>query len=159
MSWRPLQFLIAMCAGSLQRRQQTLVAYLIEENLVLRKKLGPKRLRFTDAERRQAAQVRQMLEDSGVKPVRLPPRSPNLNAYAERFVRTIRTECLSRFVLFSEGQLRHLCRSFAEHYHTERNHQGIGNVLIVPPERWGTGAIKKKERLGGTLQYYYREAA
>ena len=86
MSWRPLQFLIAMCAGSLQRRQQTLVAYLIEENLVLRKKLGPKRLRFTDAERRRlalkakslgrktlrryatlAAQVRQMLEDSGVE--------------------------------------------------------------------------------------------
>ena len=105
------------------------------------------------------AQVRQMLEDSGVKPVRLPPRSPNLNAYAERFVRTIRVECLSRFILFSAGQLRHLCRTFAEHYHTERNHQGIGNVLIVPPERWGTGAIKKKERLGGTLQYYYRDAA
>ena len=55
MSWRPLQFLIAMCAGSLQRRQQTLVEYLIEENLVLRKKLGPKRLRFTDAERRRLA--------------------------------------------------------------------------------------------------------
>ena len=55
MSWHPLQFLIAMCAGSLQRRQQTLVEYLIEENLVLRKKLGPKRLRFTDAERRRLA--------------------------------------------------------------------------------------------------------
>ena len=101
MSWRPLQFLIAMCAGSLQRRQQTLVEYLIEENLVLRKKLGPKRLRFTDAERRRLAlkahslgrkmldkyatlAARHLLEDSGVKPVRLPPRSPNLNAYAER---------------------------------------------------------------------------
>ncbi len=55
MSWRPLQFLIAMCAGSLQRRQQALIEYLIEENLVLGKKLGPKRLRFTDAERRRLA--------------------------------------------------------------------------------------------------------
>ena len=100
-----------------------------------------------------------MLEDSGAKSVWISPRSSCLNAYAERFVRTIRTECLSRFVLFSEGQLRHLCHSFAEHYHTERNHQGIGNVLIVPPQTWGTGTIRKKEWLGGTLQYYYREAA
>ena len=105
------------------------------------------------------AQVRQLLRDSGVKPVRLPPRSPNLNAYAERFVRSVRTECLSRFIVFSEGQLRHLCSSFAEHYNTERNHQGIGNVLIIPPKRWGTGPIKNRERLGGTLQYYYRDAA
>ena len=65
---------------------------------------------------------------------------------------------LSRLLLFSEGQLRHLCRSFAERYHSERNHQGIGKVLSVPPEIWGAGAIREKEGLGETPQYYYREA-
>ncbi len=104
-------------------------------------------------------QVRRLFRDSGVKPVRLPAQSPNLNAYAERFIRSIRSECLSRFILFGERHLRHLCTSFLDHYHTERNHQGIGNVLINPPEKWGPGTIKKRERLGGTLQYYYREAA
>src|SRR6185369_3318149 len=72
------------------------------------------------------------LAASGVKSVKLPPRSPNLNAYAERFVRTIKESCLDRMILFGEGSLRKATREFLFHYHGERNHQGLGNRLIAP---------------------------
>ena len=71
-----------------------------------------------------------MMGDSGVKPVRLPARSPNLNAYAERFVGSIRRECLDKVVLLGERHLRRVVTEYAAHYHTERNHQGLGNELI-----------------------------
>jgi len=64
------------------------------------------------------------LETGGVKTVKLPPRSPNLNAYAERFVRSIKEDCLDRIILFGEQGLRTALREFVEHYHSERNHQG-----------------------------------
>ena len=99
------------------------------------------------------------LADAGVKPIQLPPRSPNLNAYAERFVRSIKHECLGRIIIFGERGLKNALREYAEHYHQERNHQGIGNQLIVsaiaPP---GSGSIEHKERLGGLLNHYYRAA-
>ena len=77
----------------------------------------------------------EILKSSGIEPVRLPPRSPNLNAYAERFVRSIKEECLDRVVILGEGHLRLLVREYVEHYHTERNHQGLGNQLLsrAPP--------------------------
>ncbi len=76
--------------------------------------------------------VRGLLRDSGVKPLRLPANSPNLNAYAERFVLSIRRECLDRFVPLSERHLRTAVTEYVVHYHTERNHQGLGNELITP---------------------------
>jgi transposase InsO family protein len=72
------------------------------------------------------------LAASGIQPVKLPPSSPNLNAHAERFVRTIKESCLERLILFGEGSLRKTIREFVAHYHGERNHQGLGNRLITP---------------------------
>ncbi|MDP6525249.1 MAG: integrase core domain-containing protein [Kiritimatiellia bacterium] len=101
-----------------------------------------------------------LLVASGIQPVRLPPKSPNLNAYAERFVRSIKDECLDRMILFGERSLRYVIKEYAAHYHAERNHQGIGNMIPFPDERLkGTGKALKSERLGGLLNFYHREAA
>ncbi len=96
-----------------------------------------------------------------VKSVRLPARSPNLNAYAERFVRTIKESCLNRMIFFGERSLRHAIKEFVLHYHHERNHQGLDNRLIVPPSRCTSfrSPVRRRERLGGLLNYYYRQAA
>ena len=80
------------------------------------------------------AEFLQMLADLGVKSVKLPPRSPNLNAHAERFVRSIKESCLERMIFFGEDALRKGIREFVLHYHGERNHQGLGNRLILPDE-------------------------
>ncbi|TMA32588.1 MAG: transposase [Deltaproteobacteria bacterium] len=89
-----------------------------------------------------------------------PDRSPNLNAYAERFVRSIRSECLAQVIPIGEAHVRRMIREYVEHYHSERNHQGIGNRLIDPPagELRGVGSIETRERLGGLLRYYRRAA-
>lgn len=98
---------------------------------------------------------------TGVQVVRLPAHSPNLNAYAERFVRTIKESCLDRLILVGEGSLRRAVAEFIEHYHHERNHQGLGNQSIVPlPARTiGDGRVLSRERLGGLLKYYHQPAA
>ena len=102
----------------------------------------------------------QTLESSGVQSVKLPPRSPNLNAHAERFVRTIKESCLERMILFGEGSLRKAIHEFVEHYHHERNHQGLGNRLIMNEGPClATGPIECRRRLGGMLNFYYRQAA
>jgi transposase InsO family protein len=96
-----------------------------------------------------------------VDPIRLPARSPNLNAYAERFVRSIKEECLSRVVLISEQHLRFIVHEYVEHYHRERNHQGLDNQLLErapPPANPDTG-VHRRERIGGLLNYYHRDAA
>ena len=107
------------------------------------------------------AEFLQTLETSGVKSVKLPPRTPNLNAHAERFVRTIKESCLERLILFGEGSLRRAIHDFVLHYHHERNHQGLDNQLIRKEESYvsRTGAIQRRQRLGGMLNYYYRQAA
>src|SRR5262245_29602862 len=73
-----------------------------------------------------------IIDDTGIKRVPLPPRSPNLNAYAERWVRSVKDECLSRLILFGEHSLRHVLRSYMAHYHQERPHQGRGNMILMP---------------------------
>ncbi len=103
-----------------------------------------------------------IIEAAGVTRVPLPPRSPHLNAYAERWVRAVKEECLARLILFGEAALHHALRAYMAHYHRERNHQGQGNVLLFPtsshaPER--TGPVRCRERLGGLLKYYACEAA
>ena len=102
-----------------------------------------------------------MLAEVGVASVKLPPRSPNLNAYAERFVRTIKESCLERMIFFGEGAVRKATAEFMAHYHSERNHQGLDNALICPePEHAGAqGEVDRRERLGGLLNYYYRKTA
>ena len=107
------------------------------------------------------AEFQEILKGAGTQSVKLPPRSPNLNAHAERFVRTIKESCLDRMILFGEGSLRKAIREFVAHYHRERNHQGLGNRLIMDegpgPDRAGT--VQRRQRLGGMLNYYYRQAA
>jgi transposase InsO family protein len=101
-----------------------------------------------------------VLADVGIQSVKLPARSPNLNAYAERFVRTVKESCLDRLILFGEGSLRKAMREFVAHYHLERNHQGLGNQLIVPQTFPANshGAVQRRQRLGGMLNYYHRAA-
>jgi transposase InsO family protein len=102
-----------------------------------------------------------ILTSGGVQPIRLPPKSPNLNAYAERFVRSIKEECLNRVVPLGEGHLRLLAREYVEHYHRERNHQGLDNRLLqhaAPLQRTATN-VQRRDRLGGLLNFYHREAA
>ncbi len=102
-----------------------------------------------------------LLKDASVEVVRLPYRSPNLNAYAERFVRSVKDECLARMIFFGERSLRKATREYAAHYHRERNHQGIDNRLIEPGDRLGSSfsAIECAQRLGGLLRFYHRAAA
>ena len=104
------------------------------------------------------AEFLKTLREAGVTPVKLPPRCPNLNAYAERFVRTIKESCLQRMILFGEGSVRRAISEFAAHYHSERNHQGLDNKLICPEPNLvrNGGDVKRRERLGGKLNYYYR---
>jgi transposase InsO family protein len=102
------------------------------------------------------------LETVGVKHVVLPPRSPNLNAYAERWVRSVKEEALAPLMLFGERSLRHALKEYVTHFHHERPHQGIGNVIPMPlPEQRSVreGPLRCQERLGGLLRYYDREAA
>jgi putative transposase len=107
------------------------------------------------------AEFLETLATAGVQPVKLPPRSPNLNTHAERFVRTIKESCWERIILFGEGSLRKAIQEFVVHYHRERNHQGLGNRLIMQeqPGAHGPGAIECRRRLGGMLNSYYRQAA
>jgi transposase InsO family protein len=98
---------------------------------------------------------------SRIGPMVLPAHSPNLNAYAERWVRSVKEECLSRVILFGERSLRRALSNYVDHYHVERNHQGKGNVLLFPRlnDRQREGPVQCRERLGGLLRYYHREAA
>ena len=104
---------------------------------------------------------RETLRAAGVTSLRLPPRSPDLNAYAERFVRSIKSECLDRLIIIGERHLRTAISEYVEHYHAERNHQGLENALIAPGLEVGetSGPVRRRERLGGMLSYYHRKAA
>src|SRR5438876_6525590 len=113
---------------------------------------------------RRPARKRASSDPTGsVKTLALPPRSPNLNAYAERWVRSVKEECLAKLILLGEGSLRRALRHYEAHYHEERNHQGKNNVLLFPlPTQAVRGEQEKvrcRERLGGLLKYYEREAA
>ena len=107
------------------------------------------------------AHFRTLLQGAGVRLLRLPSRSPNLNAYAERFVRSIKHECLRHIVPLCERHLRAVVREFVEHYHAERNHQGLGNLIPFPSRDAASpvGRIDRRERLGGVLSFYERNAA
>ena len=96
---------------------------------------------------------RQILIDEGVEPLLLPPRSPNLNAHLERFMRSIKTECLSRMIFFGEDSLRRAITAYLDHYHAERNHQGLENRIITPNQEVGSGegTIECREQFGGFL--------
>jgi putative transposase len=124
--------------------------------------LSPGHYLIHDRDGKYCPAFQHILNAAGVKRVPLPPRSPNLNTYAERWVRSVKEEALARMMLFGEGSLRHVLNEYVDHYHRERNHQGKGNVLLAPAvsqDMEFAGPIRCRERLGGLLKYYEREAA
>jgi putative transposase len=123
--------------------------------------LRGKRYLLMDRDKKYSEAFRSMVKGSDVEPVRLPPKSPNLNAHIERFMRSLKEECLERPILFGEGSLRNAVVEFLIHFHSERNHQGLQNGIIQPGAEVGKsqGAIDCRNRLGGMLRYYYRMAA
>ena len=113
-----------------------------------------------DGDRKWSVAVQHFLETAGVRIVQSPFGAPNCNAYAERFVRAIKEECLDRMIPLGEGHLRRTMAEFVAHYHAERNHQGLGNELIDPSDQLlaSCGLVRRRQRLGGILSFYYRAA-
>jgi transposase InsO family protein len=120
-----------------------------------------KRYVLMDRDSKFSEGFRTILKDAGVSSLRLPARSPNLNAHLERFWRSLRSECLDRLILFGETMMRRAVSEYCLHYHKERNHQGLKNRLIDPGDEVGRtfGTIACRERLGGILKYHFRRAA
>ena len=119
-------------------------------------------LRRHDRDTKFCASFRSALASGGVKTIQLPAKSPNLNAFAERWVRSVKQECLSKLILFGEGPLLRVLTEYSRHYHHERNHQGKGNRLLFPDVRQkghlSNRNIICRQRLGGLLKYYQRAA-
>src|ERR1700674_475809 len=121
-----------------------------------------KRKLIIDRDTKYCKDFRHLLERSGTAIIRLPPRSPNLNAYAERFVGSIKAECFSRLIFFGEASLRRAIQHYMAHYHRERNHQGMDNQILKPSandESYSLEDVHCRARLGGVLKYYYRKVA
>jgi putative transposase len=124
--------------------------------------LSPGQYLIHDRDGKYGQAFQQLIDAARITRVPLPPRSPNLNAYAERWMRSVKEECLTRLILFGEASLRHALTEYVEHFHHERSHQGKGNVLLFSLARQRSqskGPIQCRERLGGLLKYYAREAA
>ncbi len=119
------------------------------------------RFLILDRDKKFTTEFRDLLEHAGTDVIRLPYRSPNLNAYVERFVLSSKSECLERMIFFGEPSLRRAVAEFIHHYHRERNHQGLGNALLEAEECVGSphGKVRCCKRLGGLLRYYHRDAA
>ena len=122
--------------------------------------LREKKYLLMDHDAKFSQEFRDTLEQAGVQAVRLPPRSPNLTPHIERFMRSLKDECLHRLIFFGEKPLHVAVVAFLAHYHAERNHQGLQNKLINPGDDVGRiiGDVACRQRLGGVLQYYYRKA-
>jgi putative transposase len=124
--------------------------------------LANRRYVLHDRDAKFCASFRETLRSGGIEPLALPPRSPNLNAFAERWVRSAKQECLSKLILVGEDSLKRTLTEFVEHFHSERNHQGKDNLLLFPIAEQPKGvatSIRSRERLGGLLRFYHRAAA
>jgi transposase InsO family protein len=119
------------------------------------------RFLIMDRDTKYSATFRAALARERVEAIRLPPRSPNLNAYAERFVRLVNEECTGRMIFLGSISLERALAQYMVHYHEERNHQGLQNRLLnCPGVRISrAGRVKRRERLGGMLSFYHREVA
>jgi len=123
--------------------------------------LRGQRYLIIDRDAKYSLRFREIVEEGGTEVIRLPPLSPNLNAFAERFVRSIKGECLGKMIFFAQGSLRRAITEYVAHYHEERNHQGLENRRIrrSPVSAATEGAVRRRPRLGGMLSYYSRMAA
>jgi transposase InsO family protein len=118
----------------------------------------PCRVLICDRDAKWSAAVRERLAEGGIRVVQTPCQAPNANAFAERFVRSLKEECLDRIIPLGEGHPRRAVTEFVAHYHRERNHQGLENGLIDGAARPGTGRVRRQLRLGGLLNFYTRAA-
>jgi putative transposase len=114
-----------------------------------------------DRDTKYTQSFRAIIASGRVEPLAVRAQSPNLNSYAERWVRSVKEECLSKVILLGERSLRRALNEFVEHYHAERSHQEKGNVLLFPRDTdvHRKGLVQCRERLGGLLRYYHQEAA
>ena len=114
-----------------------------------------------DRDKKYTVQFRRLIAESRTAVIRLPPRSPNLNAHAERFVRSIKEECLERMIFVGQASLRRAISEFVVHYHSERNHQGVQNRLLQPGATlpMQEARVQRRQRLGGMLNFYNGVAA
>jgi putative transposase len=125
--------------------------------------LGNCRYLMHDRDSKFCPSFDEIIELGNVKPIPFPARSPNLNAFSERWVKSVKEECLSKLVLFGDGSLKRALQQYLIHYHEERNHQGKGNALLFPsqdrPVGSSQGSVQCQQRLGGLLKYYHGQAA
>ena len=121
--------------------------------------LTAKRFLIIDRDALFSPKCKAILGSSGIEILLTAHRAPNLNAFAERLVRSIKSECLSQMVFVEQGSPDRTISEYVAHYHDERTHQGIGNEIVngAMPQR--IGQIEVSERLGGLLNYYHRRAA
>jgi transposase InsO family protein len=120
-----------------------------------------KRYLILDGDTKFTDQFKRILHDAGVEIVHIAYQAPNMNAIAERWVLSVKSECLDRMILFGESSLRRVLQEYGAYFHQERPHQGLGNDLIAPTPATGsiTGNVVETERLGGLLRSYRRAAA
>ncbi len=121
--------------------------------------LNEKRFLIIDRDAVFSPRFKLILGDSGVEILLTAYQAPNMNAHAERFVRSIKSECLDQMIFLGRESLVRAIAEYAAHYHDERSHQGIGNVLISRTETQGEGVVETRARLGGLLKCYHRRAA
>jgi transposase InsO family protein len=114
-----------------------------------------------DRDTKFTAEFQAILIAAEVRPGLLPPKSPNCNAHLERFFRSLKEEALSQIIFFGEAALRETVNEYLIHYHRERAHQGLEHQILQPGPEVGKkiGVIACRERLGGLLKYYHRQAA
>jgi putative transposase len=116
------------------------------------------RVLLCDRDAKWSAAVRERLEEAGIRVAQTPYEAPNANPYAERFVRSMKEECLDRIIPIGEGHFRRAGTEFVAHYHRERNHQGLENALIEAAPMSSVGRVHRQSRLGGVLTFYRRAA-
>jgi len=121
--------------------------------------LTGKRFLIIDRDAIFSSGFKSIVGDSGVEILLTAYQAPNMNAYAERFVRSIKSECLDQMIFLGRESLVNAITEYAAHYHDERSHQGVGNVLISAAAPQSEGIVRTTERLGGLIKYYYRRAA
>jgi transposase InsO family protein len=118
-----------------------------------------KRLLIIDRDAIFSPRFKSIVRGSGVETLLTAYQAPNMNAHAERFVRSIKSECLDQMIFLGRESLDRAMAEYAAHYHEERSHQGIGNELVNGAEAQRAGVVGTSERLGGLLKYYHRRAA
>jgi transposase InsO family protein len=169
-TWRGLVRYMVLFAVELHSRKVEIAGIIPQANGQWMKQMGRnlsdpmsgflrgKRYLIHDRDPLFTQEFAQILKAAGVRVVKTPKRSPNLNAYAERFVWSIKYECLNKMIIFGERHLRYAIEEYVRHYHRERPHQGLGNHMIDPFAQ-GEGEIVAHERLGGLLKSYRRKVA